>query len=88
MPNTSKKGPDEAKNYNIPLEGKLHQKLQAMARAHRRSLRQEILHCLENCLARWELETEVSRRAAIDRSGDASSSKSAVGLEQRYAPIR
>jgi hypothetical protein len=87
MPNHSKKGPDEAKNYNIPLEGKLHQRLGAMARAHRRSLRQEILNCLENCLVRWELEADVSRRAAKDRSGDASSSEPAVGLEQRHAPM-
>jgi hypothetical protein len=69
MPNRSTKGPDEAKNYNIPLEGKLHQKLLMMARAHRRSLRQEILNCLENCLARWELENEIKTRAEQDRGG-------------------
>jgi len=75
MPNNSKKGPDEAKNYNIPLEGKLHQKLQAMARAHRRSLRQEIINCLENCHARWELENDIGGRAARDRSGNDSSAE-------------
>jgi len=82
MPNKSKKGPDEAKNYNIPLEGKLHQSLEAMARAHRRSLRQEILTCLENCVARWELEVSVSRRAAADRGADSSSTPATASLAE------
>ena len=68
MPNKSTKGPDQVKNYNVPLEGKLHQGLEAMARAHRRSLRQEIVTCLENCVARWELETSVREKAARDRT--------------------
>jgi len=69
----SKKGPHEPKNYNIPLDGKLHRKLQKMAQAHRRSLRQEILTCLENCVARWELESSVRKQATRDRSGQGSS---------------
>jgi hypothetical protein len=88
MPNPSKKGPDEAKNYNISLEGRLHQRLKAMARAHRRSLRQEILTCLENCLARWDLENKVSRQAARDRTGEDSSAAPATGPPVRHKPRR
>jgi hypothetical protein len=85
MPNHSKKGPDEPKNYNIPLEGKLHQRLGAMARAHRRSMRQEILTCLENCLARWELQNEITARAARDRSGGNPAPGPAKGPRNRHA---
>lgn len=54
MGRDSKKPPGATKNFNIPLDGELHQRISRMAEANRRSKRQEILACLETCLERWE----------------------------------
>jgi predicted HicB family RNase H-like nuclease len=68
MPNWSKKPPDESRNVNVLIEGKLHQRLTKMAAKHRRSLGKEILFCLEDCIDRWEAEQKKGVDSAIQRA--------------------